>query len=270
MGNLLFKFGYNSIMVEAPKLFSVLGLPIHLIDDYTLWLKSRLQEGIGTHVVTLNAEMSILAETHPTLAKIIHQADLVIPDGAGVVLYLQMHGKKVNRCPGIELAESLLQEAAQPEAQNLRVFFYGGAPGVAATAAQAWQEKLPNLNIVGVQNGFIQPAQAEQLQQTLKELQPQLIFVGLGVPRQELWIAENRSLCPQATWIGVGGSFDIWAGIKSRAPGWLANNHLEWLYRLYQEPWRWRRMLALPVFARKAVVYRLTQNSAMSQPLPKV
>ncbi|KJH70498.1 WecB/TagA/CpsF family glycosyltransferase [Aliterella atlantica] len=252
-------------MVETPKLFSVLGLPIHLIDDYTLWLKSRLQEGIGTHVVTLNAEMSILAETHPTLAKIIHQADLVIPDGAGVVLYLQMHGKKVNRCPGIELAESLLQEA-----QNLRVFFYGGAPGVAATAARAWQEKLPNLNIVGVQNGFTQPAEAEQLQQTLKELQPQLIFVGLGVPRQELWIAENRALCPQATWIGVGGSFDIWAGVKTRAPGWLANNHLEWLYRLYQEPWRWRRMLALPVFARKAIVYRFTQNGSMSHPLPKV
>lgn len=256
-------------MVEAPKPYSVLGLPIHLIDDYTLWLKSRLQEGIGTHVVTLNAEMSMLAETHPTLAAIIHQADLVIPDGAGVVLYLQMHGKKVNRCPGIELAESLLH-TAQPKAPRPRVFFYGGAPGVAATAAQAWQEKLPDLNIVGVQHGFIQAAEAEQLQQTLKDIQPQLIFVGLGVPRQELWIAENRALCPQATWIGVGGSFDIWAGIKSRAPGWLANNHLEWLYRLYQEPWRWRRMLALPVFARKAIVYRLTQNSPVTQPLPKL
>ncbi len=257
-------------MVEAPKPYSVLGLPIHLIDDYTLWLKSRLQEGIGTHVVTLNAEMSMLAETHPTLATIIHQADLVIPDGAGVVLYLQMHGKKVNRCPGIELAESLLQSTAQSKAQSPRVFFYGGAPGVAAAAAQAWQDKLPDLNIIGVQHGFIQAAEAEQLQQTLKDLQPQLIFVGLGVPRQELWIAENRALCPQATWIGVGGSFDIWAGIKSRAPGWLANNHLEWLYRLYQEPWRWRRMLALPVFARKAIVYRLTQNSPVTQPLPKV
>lgn len=256
-------------MVEAPKPYSVLGLPIHLLDDYTLWLKSRLQEGIGTHVVTLNAEMSMLAETHPTLATIIHQADLVIPDGAGVVLYLQMHGKKVNRCPGIELAESLLH-TAQLEAPRPRVFFYGGAPGVAAAAAQAWQDKLPDLNIVGVQHGFIQAAEAEQLQQTLKDLQPQLIFVGLGVPRQELWIAENRALCPQSTWIGVGGSFDIWAKIKSRAPGWLANNHLEWLYRLYQEPWRWRRMLALPVFARKAIIYRFTQNSPVTQPLPKV
>jgi len=70
-------------------------------------------------------------------------------------------------------------------------------------------------------------------------------------------------LCPQAIWIGVGGSFDIWSGSKDRAPAWLANNNLEWLYRLYKEPWRWRRMLALPQFAVKAFVYRLTMKGAI-------
>jgi N-acetylglucosaminyldiphosphoundecaprenol N-acetyl-beta-D-mannosaminyltransferase len=89
---------------------------------------------------------------------------------------------------------------------------------------------------------------------TLKDLQPRVIFVGLGVPRQELWIAQNRHLCPDSIWIGVGGSFDIWAGTKQRAPAWFCNNHLEWLYRLYQEPWRWRRMMALPQFAVKALL----------------
>ena len=82
----------------------------------------------------------------------------------------------------------------------------------------------------------------------LKREQPQVIFVGLGVPRQELWIRQNRHLCPNAIWIGVGGSFDIWAGTKDRAPKWLRENNLEWSYRLYQEPYRWRRMLALPRF----------------------
>ena len=248
-------------MSEVPQQFSVLGLPVHLIGDYPSWLRSRLQQRMGTHVVTLNAEMTMQAEHHLTLAGIIHQAELVIPDGAGVVLYLQLlFRKQVKRCPGIELAESILQTAGQPAHHEPRVFFYGGAPGVAEAAAAAWRRKFPQLNIVGTQHGYIAATEVEQLQQTLKQLQPQLILVGLGVPRQELWIAQHRHLVPTAIWIGVGGSFDIWAGIKSRAPAWLANNHLEWLYRLYQEPWRWRRMLALPKFAAKAVVYRLTQT----------
>lgn len=241
-------------MSEALKPFSVLGLPVHLMSDYVGWLRSRIIQGKGTHVVTLNAEMSMQAERHPTLTEIIRQAELVIPDGAGVVLYFRLLcGQQVQRCPGIELAEKLLREA------KARVFFYGGAPGVAQTAAAIWQKQVPNLNIVGTQHGYLSPDAAEEFKATLKNLQPQIILVGLGVPRQELWIAQHRYLCPQAVWIGVGGSFDVWAGVKSRAPAWLANNHLEWLYRLYQEPWRWRRMLALPKFAGKAVAYRLTQ-----------
>jgi len=253
-------------MSKAPTLFSVLGLPIHLMDDYQSWLRSRLQQGIGTHVVTLNAEMTMQAESNATLAKVIHQAELVIPDGAGVVLYLRLHGKRIQRCPGIELAESLLHNLGQGASSS--VFFFGGAPGVAQAAAVEWQHLVPELNIAGTQHGYLSPAEAEKWLQTLTQLQPQLIFVGLGVPRQELWIAQHRSLCPQATWIGVGGSFDIWAGVKSRAPAWLADNHLEWLYRLYQEPWRWRRMLALPKFAWKALVYRLTQKPLVGKTLP--
>lgn len=245
-------------MFKAPKSVSVLGLPVHLMNNYSGWLLERLQQGIGTHVVTLNAEMTMQAERQDTLAKIIHQADLVIPDGAGVVLYLRLlFLQRIQRCPGIELAESLLHTLGQ-QGSGVRVFFFGGAPGVATTSAAIWLRRVPSLNIVGTQHGYIQTtAESENLQQTLTQLQPQLIFVGLGVPRQELWIAQNRHLCPQATWIGVGGSFDIWAGVKSRAPAWLADNHLEWLYRLYQEPWRWRRMLALPKFAWKSLVYRL-------------
>ena len=175
------------------------------------------------------------------------------------MLYLRLQGQRVQRCPGIELAELLLRSSGQLGA-GVRVFFYGGSPGLAEAAAAIWQRRVPGLNVVGTQHGYLDPKEEEKLRQTLTQLQPQIIFVGLGVPRQELWIAQHRSLCPQATWIGVGGSFDIWAGVKSRAPVWLADNHLEWLYRLYQEPWRWRRMLALPKFAWKALVHRLTEN----------
>jgi len=246
----------KQVMTQTPQPFSVLGLPVHLLEDYSGWLLSRLHEQLGGHVVTLNAEMSIQAERNASLASAIHQADLVIPDGSGVVLYLLFQGKRVQRCPGIELAESLLWQAGQL-GKSWPVFFYGGAPGVAEIAAEVWRRRVSGLTLAGSQHGYLSPAEEEQLLQTLKDLQPRLIFVGLGVPRQELWIAQHRHICPQAAWIGVGGSFDIWAGIKSRAPAWLRNNHLEWLYRLYQEPWRWRRMLALPHFVWRALVTSL-------------
>ncbi|MBU7584819.1 MAG: WecB/TagA/CpsF family glycosyltransferase [Nostoc sp. TH1S01] len=250
-------------MSKPPKVFSVLGIPVHVMSNYPGWLLECLQHSRGTHVVTLNAEMTMQAERDSALAKVIHDAELVIPDGAGVVLYLQwLFWQKVQRCPGIELAETLLRELGQKQ-KGTKVFFYGGAPGVATKAADFWQQQAPDLSIVGTHSGYHSPEEEEILRQTLAQLQPQVILVGLGVPRQELWIAQNRHLCPQAIWIGVGGSFDIWSGSKTRAPAWLGNNNLEWLYRLYKEPWRWRRMLALPEFAVKAFVYRLTAKSAV-------
>jgi len=250
-------------MSKPPKVFSVLGIPVHVMSNYPGWLLECLQHSRGTHVVTLNAEMTMQAERNNALAKVIHDAELVIPDGAGVVLYLQwLFWQKVQRCPGIELAETLLREIGHKQKQT-KVFFYGGAPGVATKAADFWKQQVPDLNIVGTHSGYHSQEEEAQLLQTFAELQPQVILVGLGVPRQELWIAQNRHLCPHAIWIGVGGSFDIWSGTKTRAPAWLGNNHLEWLYRLYKEPWRWRRMLALPEFAVKAFVYRLTAKNAI-------
>jgi N-acetylglucosaminyldiphosphoundecaprenol N-acetyl-beta-D-mannosaminyltransferase len=117
------------------------------------------------------------------------------------------------------------------------------------------------LAIAGTQDGYLSPETETAFCQALRDWQPGLILVGLGVPRQEYWIAEHRHLCPNAIWIGIGGSFDIWSGTKTRAPAWLRDNHLEWVYRLYQEPWRWRRMLALPRFAWKAVVERVFKQT---------
>lgn len=253
----------NRVQPESPKIFPVLGVPVHLLQNYSTWLTSRAQQQLGTHVVTLNAEMTMQAEENPRLASVIHQADLVIPDGSGIVLYLMLQGQQMQRCPGIELAESLLCEfGASPELGS--VFFFGSAPDVAEQAAEVWKKQSPGLAIAGTHHGYLTPELDLALQQTLKDRQPRLILVGLGVPRQEFWIAEHRHLCPHAIWIGVGGSLDIWAGVKTRAPEWLRNNHLEWVYRLYKEPWRWRRMMALPKFAWRALVYRLTQREPVS------
>ena len=263
--------------MKADHQFSVMGLPVHLLDDYSGWLFDRLHQRLGCHVVTLNAEMTMQAEQNSALADIIHCAELVIPDGAGIVFYLRLYGRHVARCPGIELAEAILKKAAwfnlRSESQDsnfaaadssLSGFFFGGAPNVAKIAADQWQKRLSGLAIAGVQNGYLSAQEEPAFLKTLQILQPQIIFVGLGVPRQELWIAAHRHLCPRSLWIGVGGSFDIWAGTKTRAPGWLRDNHLEWVYRLYQEPWRWRRMLALPQFAGRSILYRLTKRNPIS------
>ena len=230
---------------------SVMGLPIHWGTHYEDWLLRQHNQGVGAHVVTLNAEMAMQADRNPDLKQVLCHADLAIPDGAGIVLYFRVKGQTIKRCPGIELAESLLQKL-HPEQS---VFFLGAAPGVAEQAAQNWQQRQSTLRIAGVQNGYFSTEEQPALQERLAHLQPTVILVALGVPRQEFWIAEQRSLCPHAIWIGVGGSFDIWAGIKERAPAWLGDNHLEWLYRLYKEPWRWRRMLDLPHFAWRALTY---------------
>ena len=235
--------------------FSVMGLPIHLTPDYQAWLVAQAAQRRGCHVVTLNAEMTMQSEQSDRLAGIIQAAELVIPDGSGIVLYLKLYGKQVQRRPGIELAEGVLHAFGDGTLGS--VFFYGGQPGVADQAAQFWKTTLPNLPFAGVQHGFLQPDELPAFEQQLQSLQPALILVGLGVPRQEFWIEEHRHLCPNAIWIGVGGSFDIWAGTKDRAPEFFRQNHLEWLYRLYQEPWRWRRMMALPQFAWRSLLYRL-------------
>jgi N-acetylglucosaminyldiphosphoundecaprenol N-acetyl-beta-D-mannosaminyltransferase len=232
--------------------FKILGQPVHLCSDYTAWLVDRLQQGIGTHVVTMNAEIVVQANKQAELAKIIQQADLVTPDGAGIVMALKLHGIAQSRCAGIELGEKLLRLAAQPAA-NYPIFFYGGKPEVVKLAAKKWQAELPKLNLVGIADGYIDSAAQAQLLEQIRTTQPKIILVALGVPRQDMWIRDNFHLCPQATWVGVGGSFDVWSGTKERAPQIFRSLNLEWLYRIAQEPSRWRRSLALPQFALLAI-----------------
>jgi N-acetylglucosaminyldiphosphoundecaprenol N-acetyl-beta-D-mannosaminyltransferase len=236
--------------------FKILGQPVHLCPDYTAWLVDRLQQGIGTHVVTMNAEIVIQANQDPQLASIIGQAGLVTPDGAGVTMALKLHEIDQIRCAGIELGENLLRLANQPES-NYPVFFYGGKPEIVKLAAQRWQTELPNLNIIGIEDGYIDAVGQARLRDRIQTTQPKIILVALGVPRQEIWIRDNFHLCPGAIWVGVGGSFDVWSGVKNRAPKIFRKLNLEWLYRIAQEPSRWRRSLALPQFALLAIGERI-------------
>ena len=150
----------QSISAFKPeRIFSVLGLPVHLTSDYTNWLYQRLVAKEGTHVVTLNAEMAILTQSDEILANIIKSADLVVPDGAGVILYMRLRGLDHRRCPGIELSEALLKRVGN-SASSTSIYFFGGSPGVSEKAASSWRQHLPGVQI-STQHGYLQEGEQQ-------------------------------------------------------------------------------------------------------------
>jgi N-acetylglucosaminyldiphosphoundecaprenol N-acetyl-beta-D-mannosaminyltransferase len=237
----------------------VLGIPVHATSDVVAAALDLQRRG-GGQIITLNAEMTMAALADPALRRAIEAAELVIPDGAGVVWALGRQGFRLRRCPGIELAQRLLRHA---ERSGWRVALVGASPAVFDRLLERLREELPGLDLVYAAHGYQTPEVWPQLEQQLLASGADLVLVALGVPRQETWIAgladERRGL-----WMGVGGSFDVWAGVKKRAPAWMGALHLEWLYRLKQEPHRWRRMLALPRFARAV----LCEGFSGSRPRP--
>lgn len=229
--------------VTTPLRTHVLGVPVDVCGD-VLQAALDLHARGGGQIVTLNAEMTMAAGADAALGEAIAAADLVIADGAGVVWALARQGYRVRRSPGIELAWALLQQA---ERRRWRVALVGASPPVMQTLQDTLQRQLPGLDLALCLHGYQEAAAWPELEQRLLALQPDLVLVALGVPRQETWIhglAGRRS----GLWMGVGGSFDVWAGAKKRAPRWMGRLQIEWLYRLLQEPSRWRRMLALPRF----------------------
>ena len=230
--------------ITSPRRSRVLGVPVNIEPDCLAAALALHRRG-GGQVVTLNAEMTMAALADRALGSVMEQADLVIPDGAGVVWALGRQGYRVRRCPGIELARSLLERAP---AAGWRVALVGASPAVMASLKARLQQEIPGLQIVLSSHGYLSPDQWQDLEHQLQLSNPDLILVALGVPRQEVWIQE-RPRPRTGLWMGVGGSFDVWAGTKKRAPQWMGALQIEWFYRLIQEPARWRRMLSLPQFA---------------------
>ena len=231
--------------VTAPVRARVLQIPVDVCGDVRQAALALHGRG-GGQIVTLNAEMTMAARANPELGAVIEAAELVIPDGAGVVWALGRQGIRVRRAPGIELARALLEHAA---AHGWRVALVGASPAVMDTLVARLRRELPGLDLVVASHGYLSAEQWPPLEQQLLEARPDLVLAALGVPRQETWIRGLAGRRRSGLWMGVGGSFDVWAGTKQRAPKWMRALQIEWLYRLVQEPTRWRRMLALPEFA---------------------
>lgn len=201
----------------------------------------------GQHYIcTPNPEIVMEAREDKELAEILKKADMVVPDGIGVVWASKYSGKCLpERVAGYDLTQRLMRALA---GTGESFYFFGGAPGVAAAAARKMRKEHPGLKVAGVHNGYFDEKEEKKIIEDIKKRAPSILLVGLGAPKQEKWIAAHMRETGAKLCIGVGGSFDVMAGNVKRAPEVFRRLGLEWFYRLITQPTRWRRMLRLPLF----------------------
>jgi len=226
----------------------ILGCYVDIINfqDALEQIKYYIKIGKPRHIITLNAEIVYIAQYDQALQEIINGADLVTPDGIGIVWGAKHLGYEIKqRITGIDLLYSLCQEAAK---FHWKIYLLGAAPGVAQKAMLKLGQLYPGLEIVGTRDGYFSSEETPAIINEIKENKPEILFVALGAPKQEIWIKQYKEQLGVPVCIGVGGSLDVVAGNKQRAPRWMIKLNLEWLYRLIDEPSRIKRQLALPKF----------------------
>lgn len=200
-----------------------------------------LCSGAGGYIVTANPEIVLRCREDAAYAAAVNGAKLVLADGVGDLCAARILGTPLpGRVAGADLVPRLLARLAE---RGGSVFLYGARPGVAERAGESLQSACPGLRIAGTENGYISDETA--LLEALEREKPDLLLLGLGAPRQELWMAKNRQRTP-AVMIGVGGLLDVFAGDIPRAPETWQRLGLEWLYRLLREPRRFKRVIRLP------------------------
>ena len=215
----------------------------------------RLMEQGGGTVVTANPEIVLRCRADAEYARAVNGADLVLADGVGDLLAGRILGTPLpERVAGADLVPRVLRDLAR---RGGSVFLYGGRPGVAEAAAAALEREYPGLRIAGTENGYI--SSGGELTARLRALRPDLVLAGLGAPKQELWMAENRDGL-HSVLIGVGGLLDVFAGRTKRAPESWRRCGLEWAYRLLREPRRAGRMIRLPTVLVLAARERLSRR----------
>lgn len=236
--------------MSTPPSISILGVPVHYVTtaETLRQVAGYMAEPRLHQIATVNPEFVMKAQGDVRFRQVLREADLCIPDGIGLLLAARRYGRPFEeRVAGSELVYHLAELAA---AHGWPLFLLGAAPGVAAAAAERLQARYPGLQIAGTYSGSPDPSENEEIVALINSSGARFLYVAYGAPRQDKWIARNRDkLQTVRVALGVGGALDFIAGTAVRAPLWLQRLGLEWFYRLLREPWRWRRMLALPRFA---------------------
>ncbi|BAK99340.1 UDP-N-acetylmannosamine--N-acetylglucosaminyldiphosphoundecaprenol N-acetylmannosaminyltransferase [Oscillibacter valericigenes Sjm18-20] len=199
----------------------------------------------GAHyVATPNPEIVEVCREDPVASAAVNGADLVLPDGIGVIKGAAMLGTPLKeKTPGIEFAGHMMEKMAE---EGKSLYLLGAKPGVAEAAGVRLAAKYPGLRIAGTHDGYFK--EDAPVVDAIRLSGADCVFVCLGAPKQELWMAKNGEVTGARLLCGLGGSLDVFAGKVERAPEFWSRHGLEWFYRLCREPRRIGRMMKLPLF----------------------
>lgn len=228
---------------------NILGVMVDrvTIDDAANKIMSFFDEDRVHAVFTPNSEIIMEAYRNPEFCDMLNNADLLTADGIGVVYASRILKKSISeRAAGYDIAKKVLAALNYTEH---KLFLFGGKPSVAEKARDNLLKEYPELNIVGVRNGYFKKEDEPEIIEQINSSGADIIFVCLGAPKQEMWINEHKDELKVKVAMGIGGSLDVFAGTVQRAPDVFCKLGLEWFYRLVKEPWRAKRMADLPKFA---------------------
>lgn len=242
-------------MSDSLPTVTILGVPVHAVTMTGALdaVRGFMADPRLHQIATVNPEFVMAAQENAAFAEVLRSADLNLPDGVGLLYAARWQGTPLpERVPGSAFVYHLAGLAA---AEGWPLFLLGAGPGVAEEAAAILRARYPGLTIAGTYAGSPDAAENDALVARINASGAQVLYVAYGAPKQDLWIARNReALTAVRVAVGVGGSLDFITGRAVRAPQWVQDAGLEWLHRLVKEPWRWRRMLALPRFGWRVVV----------------
>ncbi|MHB0938194.1 MAG: WecB/TagA/CpsF family glycosyltransferase [Armatimonadota bacterium] len=235
-------------MPVAERRLELLDVPV---DPLTMEeVLTRIEAFIRTrephHVFTADASGIMRAQEEPELLEIVRRADLVTPDGAGVLLATRMKGMRLpERVSGVDLVDRISEMASR---KGFRIYLLGASEMVVQAAAGVLASRYPGLIIAGIHDGYFKPEDEPRVVRDIAVARPDVLFVALGIPKQEQFIRKHFTDLGVPVMIGVGGSYDVISGQLKRAPAWMQQSGLEWLYRFLQQPSRLPRLAALPKF----------------------
>ncbi len=212
-----------------------------------------LQERRKTVIYTPNPEIVMAAQKDKEYMEVLKSADLLLPDGIGIVKASKLYHNPIKeRVAGYDFVQAVFSKV---RTSVNTVYLLGGKEGVAEKAKEKMQRQHRGLSITGAHHGYFKDGSEEEAQviDEINSLNPEILLVGLGFPRQEKWIARHRDKLNSIIIIAVGGSFDVMSGETKRAPEFYRKHGLEWFYRLITQPSRFKRMLVLPVFMIRAL-----------------
>jgi N-acetylglucosaminyldiphosphoundecaprenol N-acetyl-beta-D-mannosaminyltransferase len=232
---------------------SLYGVPFSKMnmEQTVAYLVQAVESRRPHRVVTGNPIMLMAGFEDPAFLRTLQTADLVVPDGAGVVWAARRAGDPVQeRVAGFDLMHELLREG---DLRRWRVYLLGTTPDIIVQARDNLQRQYPGVRFVGCRDGYFTEKDDDAVVAAIREAEPDLLFVARSLKTQEPWLEKYQDALQVPVMMGVGGSFDVVAGKLKRAPKLFQKMRLEWLYRLLQEPKRYKRMLVLPKFALKVM-----------------